>query len=80
VLFRSKLALQNYLVAKDFSPKEVTEFFAFGLHYSLVDNYLGIARCYKKLGEVAYARYFGQLILKLQPAHEEAKQLVSGAE
>lgn len=69
-------ALQNYLIARDFSPEGTTNFFAFGLHYSLVDNYLGAARCYQTLGEQAYARYFGQLILKLDPANEEAKLLL----
>jgi cytochrome c-type biogenesis protein CcmH/NrfG len=71
-------ALQNYLIARNFSPKEATNFFAFGLHYSLVDNYLGIARCYKRLAEHSYARYFAQLILKLEPANEEAKLLLTG--
>ena len=70
-------ALQNYLIAKDFSPKGVMHFFSFGLHYSLMDLYLGIARCYKHLGENRYARYFGQLILKMDANNEEAKQLAS---
>ncbi|UCD58098.1 MAG: tetratricopeptide repeat protein [Candidatus Hydrogenedentota bacterium] len=70
-------ALQNYLIAKDFSPKDVLQFFAFGLHYTLVDNYLGIARCYKVLGENRYARYFGQLTLKVDSYNEEAKQFAA---
>ncbi|RJP14995.1 MAG: tetratricopeptide repeat protein [Candidatus Abyssobacteria bacterium SURF_5] len=73
-----KPALQNYLIARDFSPKEATDFFAFGLHYSTVDNYLGIARCYKKLGESSYARYFAQLVLKLDATNEEAKAFLNG--
>jgi cytochrome c-type biogenesis protein CcmH/NrfG len=68
-----KAALQNYLIARDFSPKEAINFFAFGLYYSLIDNYLGIARCYKILGEKTYARYFVQLVLKLDPSNEDAK-------
>ncbi|GAB4331708.1 MAG: hypothetical protein Kow0099_03130 [Candidatus Abyssubacteria bacterium] len=70
-------ALQNYLIARDFSPKGVLHFFAFGLHYSLVDNYLGIARCYEALGEKRYARYFGQLTLKIAPENQEATRFAS---
>jgi tetratricopeptide (TPR) repeat protein len=70
-------ALQNYLIAKDFSPKGVLHFFAFGLHYSLADNYLGIARCYEALGERRYARYFGQLTLKIEPENEQAERFAS---
>jgi tetratricopeptide (TPR) repeat protein len=72
-----KPALQNYLIARDLSPKGVTNFFAFGLHYSLIDNYLGAARSYQKLGEHTYARYFAQLVLKLHPLNEDAKLLLS---
>jgi anaphase-promoting complex subunit 3 len=72
-----KAALQNYLIAKDFSPKDALNFFAFGLHYTLVENYLGIARCYEKLGENEYARYFGQLTLKLDSGNEEANRFAS---
>lgn len=70
-------ALQNYLIAKDFSSNDITHFFAFGLHYSLIDLYLGIARCYKRLGENRYARYFGQLMVKMDPNNEEARQFAS---
>jgi hypothetical protein len=42
-----------------------------------MDLYLGIARCYKQLGENRYARYFGQLILKMDPNNGEAKQFAS---
>jgi anaphase-promoting complex subunit 3 len=70
-------ALQNYLIAKDFSPEGVMHFFAFGLHYSLVDDYLGIARCYELLGENRYARYFGQLTLRLDSNNEEANRFAS---
>lgn len=71
-------ALQNYLIAKDFSAEGVMVFFAFGLSYTVIDNYLGIARCYHLLGESRYARYFGELTLRLDPANEEATQFVSG--
>jgi tetratricopeptide (TPR) repeat protein len=70
-------ALRNYLIAKDFSPAGCMHFFAFGLHYTLVDNYLWIARCYMLLGEKRYARYFGQLTLKLDPTNQEAKEIVA---
>ena len=70
-------ALQNYLIARDFSPEGAVHFFAFGLHYSLVDNYMGIARCYRRLGENRYARYFGQLMLKMDADSEEAKKYAS---
>lgn len=70
-------ALQNYLIARDFSPKGVVHFFGFGLHYHIVDNYLGIARCYNLLGEKRYARYFGQLTLKIDPENEEANVLAA---
>jgi tetratricopeptide (TPR) repeat protein len=67
-------ALQNYLIAKDFSAQGVLHFFAFGLHYTSVDNYIGIARCYELLGELRYARYFGQLTLKIDPDNGQAKR------
>jgi tetratricopeptide (TPR) repeat protein len=70
----TRAALQNYLIAKDFSPDDAVHFFAFGLHYTRVDNYLGIARCYEKLGEREYARYFGQMTLRLDAGNEEAKR------
>lgn len=70
-------ALQNYLIARDFSPEGTMHFFAFGLHYALVDNYMGIARCYRQAGENRYARYFGQLTLKIDSDNEEAKQFAS---
>ncbi len=70
-------ALQNYLIAKDFSTAGSAHFFAFGLHYTLVDNYLGIARCYKLLGEKQYARYFAQFTLKLESTNQEAKELIA---
>lgn len=70
-------ALQNYLIAKEFSPEGVMHFFAFGLHYSLVDDYLGIARCYELMGENRYARYFGQLTLRLDSNNEEANRFAS---
>lgn len=73
----ARAALQNYLVAKDFSPEHAMHFFAFGLHYTRVDNYLGIARCYEKLDEKEYARYFGQLTLKMDASDEEAKRFAS---
>jgi tetratricopeptide (TPR) repeat protein len=72
-----RLALQNFLIARDFSPEGALHFFAFGLHYTLLDNYIGIARCYRRLGENRYARYFGQLILKMDTANEEAKKYAS---
>jgi tetratricopeptide (TPR) repeat protein len=70
-------ALQNYLIAKEFSPDGTMHFFAFGLHYTLLDNYLGIARCYELMGEKEYARYFGQLAVRLDPENEEAKRFAS---
>lgn len=70
-------ALQNFLVARDFSRTGAMHFFAFGLHYTLVDNYMGIARCYRQMGENRYARYFGQLTLKIDADNEEAKQFAS---
>jgi tetratricopeptide (TPR) repeat protein len=70
-------ALQNYLIARDFSPESVMHFFAFGLHYTRVDNYLGIARCYEKLGEHSYARYFGQVTLKIDANNAEAARFAS---
>jgi tetratricopeptide (TPR) repeat protein len=73
----TRAALQNYLIAKDFSPDDAVHFFAFGLHYTRVDNYLGIARCYEKLGEKEYARYFGQMTLRLDSDNEEAKRFAS---
>jgi tetratricopeptide (TPR) repeat protein len=69
-----RTALQNYLIARDFSPENAMHFFAFGLHYTRVDNYLAIARCYKDLEEKEYARYFGQLTLKIDSDNEEAQQ------
>jgi len=73
----TRAALQNYLIAKDFSPDGARHFFAFGLHYALAENYLGIARCYEDLGESEYARYFGQLTLKLNSDNEEARRFAS---
>jgi hypothetical protein len=73
----TRAALQNYLIAKDFSPDGAMHFFAFGLHYTRVDNYLGIARCYEELGEMEYARYFGQMTLRLEAGNDEAKRFVS---
>jgi tetratricopeptide (TPR) repeat protein len=73
----TRAALQNYLIAKDFSPESAMHFFAFGLHYTRADNYLAIARCYEKLEEKEYARYFGQLTLKIDSDDEEAKRLAS---
>ena len=73
----TKAGLQNYLIAKDFSPNGAMHFFAFGLHYTLVENYLGIARCYEQLGEKQYTRYFGQLTLKMDLDNEEAKRFAS---
>jgi len=70
-------ALQNYLIAKDFSADGVMHFFAFGLHYTLVDDYLGIAACYNILGENRYARYFGELTLKIDSGNEEAKRFAA---
>ena len=72
-----RLALQNYLIARDFSPEGIMHFFAFGMHYTLVDNYLGIARCYVKLGENRYARYFGQLTLSIDADNKGAKEFAS---
>ncbi len=72
-----RTALKNYLIARDFSPEEAMHYFAFGLHYTRVDNYLGIARCYEKLGENEYARYFGQLILRLDANNKEAQRFAS---
>lgn len=72
-----KAALQNYLIAKDFSKDDALHFFALGLYYTLVDNYIGIARCYEQLGENKYARYFGQLTLKIDSDNEEAKRFAS---
>lgn len=68
----TRAALQNYLIAKDFAPEHAMHFFAFGLHYTRVDNYLAIARCYEKLEENEYARYFGHLTLRVDPDNEEA--------
>jgi len=73
----TKAGLQNYLIAKDFSPNGAMHFFAFDLHYTLVENYLGIARCYEQLGEKQYTRYFGQLTLKMDLDNEEAKRFAS---
>ncbi len=70
-------ALQNFLTARNFSPEGARHFFAFGLHYTLVDNYMGIARCYRQTGESRYARYFGQLTLKIDSDNEEAQQFAS---
>ena len=72
-----RLALQNYLIAKDFSPEGIRHFFAFGMHYTLVDNYMGIARCYVKLGEHRYARYFGQLTLSIDTDNKEAEKFAA---
>ena len=72
-----RAALQNYLIAKDFSPEEAMHFFAFGLHYTRADNYLAIARCYEKLNEREYARYFGQMTLKMDSGNKEAKRFAS---
>jgi tetratricopeptide (TPR) repeat protein len=70
-------ALRNYLIARDYSPKSAMHFFAFGLHYTRADNYLGIARCYEQMGEREYARYFGRLTLKLDGENSEAKRFAS---
>ncbi len=70
-------ALQNYLIGKDFSPEGVKHFFAFGMHYTLMGNYLGIARCYEILGEISYSRYFGQLTIKIDPGNKEAERFAA---
>jgi len=77
VLEDYRMALQNYLIAKDFAADGVMHFFAFGLHYTLVGNYLGIAACYTMLGEHRYARYFGELTLQLDSGNEEAKRFAA---
>ena len=74
---QTRAALQNYLIAKDFSPDDAMHFFAFGLHYTRVDNYLAIARCYEKQGEREYARYFGQMTLKIDSGNKEAERFAS---
>lgn len=73
----TRVALQNYLIAKDFSPEDAMHFFAFGLHYAREDNYLGIARCYEKMEEKGYARYFGQLTLQINSDNKEAERFAS---
>jgi tetratricopeptide (TPR) repeat protein len=72
-----RFALQNYLIARDFSHENLTHFFAFGMHYTRVDNYMGIARCYAKLGENRYSRYFGELTLSIDADNKEAKEFAS---
>ena len=74
---QTRAALQNYLIAMDFSPDDTMHFFAFGLHYTRVDNYLAIARCYETLGEREYARYFGKMTLKLDSGNKEAERFAT---
>ena len=52
-------------------------FFVLALHYTLMDNYLGIAHCYKLLGEDRYARYFAELMLTIDADNEEARNLAA---
>ena len=73
----TRAALQNYLIALDFSPDDAMHFFAFGLHYTRVDNHLAIARSYEKLGEREYARYFGKMTLKLDSGNKEAERFAT---